>query len=81
MDRWTMMAGFGWLGIIMMALFCLGMIALVVWGVRHLAAPRHPLTASDALEIVKQRYARGEIDREEFERMRETLRSPHGGTP
>lgn len=79
MGGWNMMADAGWLGMVIMALFWLGVIALVVWGVSNLAAPRHTTVEPDALEMVKRRYARGEIDREEFERMREALRSSRGG--
>jgi putative membrane protein len=56
-------------------------IAAIVWLVRH---GSHGMSHSskqelpqrnEALEILRQRYARGEIDRDEFERMREELRS------
>lgn len=73
MGGFGLMAGMGWLGILTMVLFWAGVIALVVWGASNLAAPRQPSAHPDALEILKQRYARGEISYEEFVQAREAL--------
>lgn len=75
--------GFGWMGAAMLFNFLLGLglLALVVVGVvfavRWLArasgeSPRDR-SRGDALEIVRTRYARGEISREEFDRLRREL--------
>ena len=74
MSGFGMLAGMGWLGILTMLLFWAGVLALVIWGVSNLfPAPR--LTAeSDAVAIVRQRFARGEISREEYLQVVETLR-------
>lgn len=80
MGGWTTMAGYGWWGMGMMALFWVGVIVLVIWAVRTFATPRQALAEPDALEIVQRRYARGEINHEEFQQMREALRSARGGT-
>jgi putative membrane protein len=70
----AMMAGMGWLGILTMLLFWLGVLLLIAWGLSNLF-PSTPLTTeSDALEILKRRYARGEIRYEEFTQAREALR-------
>lgn len=69
-----MMAGMGWLGILTMLLFWVGVLALVLWGVSNLFPNRQPATESDAVEIVRQRFARGEISREEYMQAVETLR-------
>jgi putative membrane protein len=69
-----MMAGFGWLGILTTVLFWAGVILLVVWAVRNTGASQRPTSGPDALEILKQRYARGEISRDEFEQGRELVR-------
>lgn len=74
MGGYGWMAGFGGLGMLVMALFWIGVIVLVVWGVRHISAPQQPNVASDAVEILKQRYARGEMSHEEFLQAREALR-------
>ena len=65
-----MMGGFGWvLGPIFMILFW----GLVVWGVvalvRGLSGSRgqDASKADSALEVLKMRYARGEITKEEFD--------------
>jgi putative membrane protein len=81
--RNMMMGGGLVIGLLVLVLLLLvigGGIAAVVWftgqgsqGTR----PRStgPQREDKALAILRQRYARGEIDREEFERMREELRS------
>jgi putative membrane protein len=67
-DGW----GWGWigLGILHMGLFwilvILGIVVLVKW----LASSGAPRTGSRALDILKERYAKGELTREQFEQMR-----------
>ncbi len=71
--------GFGAIGILVMLLFWGGLIALGVWLVKAVvstgqggrsAPERHVLTAR---EILDQRYARGEIGPEQYERMKQDL--------
>ncbi len=69
-----MMGGFGGLGMLVMALFWIGAILLIVWGVSRLFPTQQPNVGPNALEILKQRYARGEISREEFTQASEALR-------
>ena len=74
MGGYGFMAGFGWLGMLIMALFWISVVVLVVWGLRSVIAPQQPNVVSDAEEILKRRYARGEISHEEFVQASETLR-------
>ncbi len=77
--------GFGW-GWLMMSLGMVLWIALLVvlvwaiirWLERKVTTPASPVTSTppsgpSALEILQQRYARGEIDTVTFEQMRERL--------
>lgn len=75
MIRWDygMMAGMGWLGLLMMALFWIGVILLVVWGLSNAFQGRRQAAEPDAEEILKRRYARGEISREEYLQASATL--------
>lgn len=78
-DPQGMMGGWGWGFGILGMLFWLALVVLVVvliWrllddggrnGARHEGADETPL------EILEKRYARGEIDRDEFERMKREL--------
>jgi putative membrane protein len=73
---WFMHEGAGWwmvFGGIWMVLFWGGLIALIAWGISRLT--RHNVSAGKAtpLEIAKERYARGEITREEFEQIKKDL--------
>jgi uncharacterized membrane protein len=74
-----MMAGMGWPGVLMMLLLWGGAIALILWGVSSLFPTERVHVEDEALEIVRQRFARGEISREEFLQASETLR-PSGLT-
>ena len=56
---------------IMMVLFWGGLIALVVWGVRQFTAGREQ--GRSPLDIAKERLAKGEITKEEFDRIRGDL--------
>ena len=49
------------------------LILLVVWLVRSISGERQP-KGKDAQQIRDERYARGEIDREEYEHKKRTLR-------
>jgi putative membrane protein len=76
--------GFGGFGLIFMLLFWVAIIVLAVWLLSSLfprvtntsptqpALPRH-VPSESALEILKQRYARGEISKTEYEDMRRDL--------
>lgn len=60
----SMMGWFG--GGIMMITFWILLIVLVVWIVREVSG-RNSNPESKALDILKERYAKGEINKEEFE--------------
>jgi putative membrane protein len=78
--RWRIVMGsFLWLGLALLFLFLLlilvgGGVVVVVLLARS-GSRAGSSRGDDALEILRQRYARGEIDREEYERMREDLQS------
>ena len=70
--------GMGWFGTILMAAFWIAVIVGVVFLIRWLPlsmrAGSHGTTSGEsALEILKKRYARGEIDKEEFEAKKRDL--------
>ncbi len=67
--------GFGLLGTLMMLLFWGAMIAAVVLAVRWLMQRDRKSRRPDALEILKERLARGEIDLDEYEARRKALES------
>jgi len=80
---WNTGDGMGWWmlwGGLMMVLFWGAIIALVVWAVQSLGRGDGGHAQSEAtspartpLEIAKERYARGEISRDEFEQMKRDL--------
>lgn len=70
--------GFGLFSWLMMLLFWILVIAGVVLLLRWLAEqvrPKRGASEESALEILKKRYAKGEIDKEEFEAKKRDLMS------
>ncbi len=72
-----MIGGFGWMWL--MPIFFIIFWGLVIWGivalVRGLGGSRDAdsSTTDSALEVLKKRYARGEINKEEYEEKKKDL--------
>ncbi len=59
---------------ILMAVFWVGVLAIAAWAVAVYARKGGGDTGNSALDIAKERYARGEITAEEFARIRQDVR-------
>ena len=74
---------FGWLWMLIPLLFWGGILALIVWAVMrifpggHSSSGPHEGSARSAEDTLRERFARGEIDAEDYE---ERLRILRGGT-
>ncbi|HET6476570.1 MAG TPA: SHOCT domain-containing protein [Thermoleophilia bacterium] len=86
MGFYDMMSGWGggwtsWTMYLGMIAFWVGVVALVIWGVKALAGPTAARSAphasqvslESAADVLKRRYAAGEIDAAEFEQKRRDL--------
>lgn len=72
----TMMYGMeSWwlLGLGLMLIFWVAAIVLVIWAVRRLFPGEATPKRDQALEMLRARYAAGQIDADEYERARATL--------
>jgi len=70
--------GMGWFGLIMMGVFWILIIVAIIFLIRWLvvssrAGSHGQKPEETALEILKKRYARGEINKEEFEQKKRDL--------
>jgi putative membrane protein len=65
----------GWLGGgVMMIGFWVLVAVLIVWIIREISG-KNSHSSSNALDILKERYAKGEIDKKEFEEKKKDLNS------
>jgi len=74
---WPYGISMGWWMMVRIVIFWGGLIALIVWGITKLSGRGGPAPKHDPLDVAKERYAKGEISREEFEQILRELRM-HG---
>ena len=79
---WPMDWHFGGWGVGMMlvmvlfwALVVVGIVYLVRWVAEAGRGPARPASEETPLEILQKRYARGELNRDQYEQMRQDLES------
>ncbi len=70
MDGYGMGGGWWLLGLVFWILVIIGLVLLIKYLWESSAAKREP---ESALELLKKRYARGEISKEEFEEKKKDL--------
>ena len=81
-----MMNGGGWLWMLLTLLFWGGLIAFAVWALMRIFPNRGGNDGASghredsAEETLQKRFARGEIDAEEYERSLEVLKDPENAT-
>jgi putative membrane protein len=75
MMGYGMMGGFGWVGLIFNVALVVGIVWLVVWAVGRFTSvtPGQSSGRQTPHEILQVRYARGEINRDEYRQMLKDL--------
>jgi putative membrane protein len=73
---WCFGEGIGlwpWFGGFWMLIIGGGLIVLTVWGITRLTRQDGVKGRNSALDLAKERYARGEINKEEFDQLKRDL--------
>ncbi len=73
---WGMMGGMWFFSILFWVLVIAGAVLIVKWVMER--NKDEPSSNESPLDLLKKRYARGELDRETFERMKKDI---EGGNP
>ena len=75
-NMWDIPSGMGWwmgFGGIWMVIFWVGLVALIVWGIKKLTERGSSSSEHNPLDIARERYASGEISEEEFKQLKKNL--------
>jgi putative membrane protein len=72
LHMWDIPVGMGWWWVFGVV-FWEGLIALIVWGITRLVRGGGAASRRNPLDIAKERYAKGEISKEEFEQLKKDL--------
>jgi len=77
MHGWPGMMGFGGFGMIFGFIFFIaiivGIVFLIAWLVKRFGYATADKTGNRSLEILRERYAKGEINKEQYENMKKDL--------
>jgi putative membrane protein len=65
------LGGWGILSIVMMSIFFIAIIGLTIWGIKRFTQTAD--ASKKAMGIAKERYARGEISKQEYEQLKRDL--------
>lgn len=66
-------SGWGWIPMLLsMLIFWGGLVAIVAFAIQALSKSQSPAPESP-MDLLKERYARGEIDRDEFDERQQVL--------
>ena len=69
--------GWAWAGFLLNAVVWVLIISFIIWLVMRMSRGGHMMHSmhggQNALDIAKERYAKGEIDHDEFERIKKNL--------
>lgn len=76
-DGWNAAAwgGFALMHVLWWALVIVGIISVIRWAMERSARDRGRFGEDRALEILRERFARGEISKEEFDERRRVLKA------
>ena len=76
MFGWSNMMNFGWGGLFIWAIFLIIIIVVFYLIMQSSKSKRYDNSYSeDPIDILKKRYAKGEINKEDFEKMKKDLES------
>jgi putative membrane protein len=77
MHGWPGMIGFGWFGMMFGFVFFIaavvGIVFLIVWLVKRFGNTNTDKTSTRPAEILKERYAKGELTKEQYDTMKKDL--------
>jgi len=63
--------GWMWFGGILSFILLIVFVLIVIWAIKRFG--EHPGDNTDAIGILRERYARGEVTKEEFDRIKKDL--------
>ena len=72
--RYNYALGWGYWGGLLTAFVGIAFIVLVIWAFVHAIAHHNSTTKQTPLDIAKERYAKGEINKEQFEQIKKDLK-------